>query len=160
MLMDSLAATPKAARGPIDFERMELSRGLMQRWLVPLLSVAILGGAILQLRNLEFHRLWAMTPVSPLFWAVFLISYFFQPVSELVIFRRLWDLPGRAILPLLRKRLTNEVLLGYSGEVYFYSWARRNAQMVAAPFGAVKDVAILSAAVANVVTLVLVKPVV
>ncbi|NIJ07787.1 hypothetical protein FHS31_001397 [Sphingomonas vulcanisoli] len=154
--MDSLVARSKPARAPLDFERMELSPGIVQRWLVPALSIAILGGAVLQLRNLDFHRLIAMTPVSPLFWAVFLVSYFFQPASEWVIFHRLWDLPKRAILPLLRKRLTNEVLLGYSGEVYFYTWARRNAAMVTAPFGAVKDVAILSAAVANVVTLVLV----
>lgn len=97
-----------------------------------------------------------MTPLSAAFWAVFLVSYFFQPVSELVIFRRLWGLPVRDIFPLLRKRLSNELLLGYSGEAYFYAWARQNAPMVTAPFGAVKDVAMLSAAVANVVTLILV----
>ena len=154
--MNSLMARSERARTPLDFETMKLTPGIVQRWLVPMLSIAIMVSALLQLRNLDFHRLVAMTPVSPLFWAVFLLSYFFQPASEWIIFRRLWSLPGRAIIPLLRKRLTNEVLLGYSGEVYFYGWARRNAQMVAAPFGAVKDVAILSAAVANVATLVLV----
>lgn len=154
--MDSLVARSEAARAPLDFEQMKLSPGIIQRWLVPALSLAILGSALVQLRNLDFHRLMEMTPVSPLFWTVFLVGYFFQPVSEWVIFNRLWNLPGRAIVPLLRKRLSNEVLLGYSGEVYFYSWARRNADMATAPFGAVKDVAILSAAVANVVTLVLV----
>lgn len=156
--MDSLTASSSTAtpRAPIAFETMELSPGFVRRWLVPALSLAILAGALIQLRNLEFSKLLAMTPVSPLFWAVFLVSYFFQPVSELLIFRRLWDLPNKAILPLLRKRLSNEVLFGYSGEAYFYAWARKNAPMVTAPFGAVKDVAILSAAVANVVTLALV----
>ncbi|WP_174273300.1 hypothetical protein [Sphingomonas bacterium] len=151
--MEALTVVQKTT---LDFERMELSPGFVRRWLVPALSLAILAGALIQLRSLEYHRLLRMTPVSPLFWTVFLLGYFFAPASEWVIFRRLWDLPARGIVPLLRKRLSNEVLLGYSGEVYFYSWARRHAALVAAPFGAVKDVAILSAAVANVCTLVLV----
>ncbi len=56
-------------------------------------------------------------------------------------------------MPLLRKRISNEIVLGYSGELYFYSWARRHAHLVAAPFGAIKDVSILSAQVGNLVTL-------
>ena len=47
-------------------------------------------------------------------------------------------------------------MLGYLGEVYFYAWARRNAKMVAAPFGAIKDVAILSALTGNAATLAMV----
>ncbi|MCI1142015.1 hypothetical protein MOP88_06395 [Sphingomonas sp. WKB10] len=43
--------------------------------------------------------------------------------------------------------------MGYSGEAYFYAWARQRAQLVAAPFGAVKDVSILSAIAGNAVTL-------
>ncbi len=97
-----------------------------------------------------------MTPVLPSFWIIFLVGYFFGPVSEWVIFRRLWALPTRGLFPLLRKRLSNELLLGYSGELYFYSWARRNASLVAAPFGAVKDVAMLSAAIGNFSTLILI----
>ncbi|MGO8609832.1 hypothetical protein ACC848_43530, partial [Rhizobium johnstonii] len=44
---------------------------------------------------------------------------------------------------------------GYSGEAYFYAWARSRARMVAAPFGAVKDVSILSAIAGNTITLTL-----
>jgi hypothetical protein len=43
--------------------------------------------------------------------------------------------------------------MGYIGEVHFYSWARSRLKMVAAPFGAVKDVAILSAVMGNLITL-------
>jgi hypothetical protein len=46
------------------------------------------------------------------------------------------------------------VLLGYIGEVYFYGWARRHADLVAAPFGAIKDVTILSAMLGNLTTVV------
>jgi hypothetical protein len=54
-----------------------------------------------------------------------------------------------------KKRISNEVLLGYSGEAYFYAWARQRTQMVAAPFGAVKDVTILSAIAGNAITLIM-----
>ncbi len=52
-----------------------------------------------------------------------------------------------------KKRISNDVVMGYSGEAYFYAWARQRAQLVAAPFGAVKDVSILSAIAGNAVTL-------
>ena len=58
-------------------------------------------------------------------------------------------------LALLRKKVYNELLLGYLGEAYFYTWARRRVSLDAAPFGAVKDVAILSAMAGNGVTLAL-----
>ena len=56
---------------------------------------------------------------------------------------------------ILRKLVANEILLGYSGEAYFYAWARTRLNMVAAPFAAIKDVSILSAVVGNIFTLAL-----
>jgi hypothetical protein len=73
-----------------------------------------------------------------------------------VIFRRLWGLPVRGFPALIRKLVSNEILLGYLGEVYFYAWARRNARIVTAPFGAIKDVTILSALTGNLFTLLMV----
>jgi hypothetical protein len=55
---------------------------------------------------------------------------------------------------LVRKLIYNEMLVGYLGEVYFYGWARQNLKFVTTPFGAVKDVAVLSAFAGNVSTLV------
>jgi hypothetical protein len=57
---------------------------------------------------------------------------------------------------LTRKLVYNELLLGYLGEAYFYAWARRSRQVEAAPFGAVKDVTILSAMAGNLMTLVMI----
>ena len=39
---------------------------------------------------------------------------------------------------LIRKRIANEVAFSYSGEAYFYAWARQRAQMVAATVSAPK----------------------
>lgn len=123
------------------------------RWLGSIISLAIFAGALSQWQRLDFHELLVLFPASIAFWMIYVVYYFIGPVSEWVIFRRLWHLPLTGILPLLRKRLSNELVLGYLGEVYFYTWARRNTQLTAAPFGAIKDVAILSAMAGNAITL-------
>jgi hypothetical protein len=95
-------------------------------------------------------------PTNPLFYLIFALYYLGPPTFDYVIFRRLWRIPPAGMAALHKKRISNEVLLGYSGEAYFYAWARQRTQMVAAPFGAVKDVMILSAIAGNAVTLLVV----
>lgn len=124
-------------------------------WVGPLISLGVLCAAIVQLRSLDFARTAALVPVAIPFWLALAAAYLALPASEWLIYRKLWQLPASGFLPLLRKSISNEVLLGYSGELYFYSWARRHVTMSAAPFGVIKDVAILSAQVGNLVTLIL-----
>ena len=125
------------------------------RWIGPFISLGIFGAVLYQLRGLQLADVTAMVPRSPFFWLVFPVYYFAAPLFDLLIFRRLWNLPlGSGLSALTRKFVGNEILMGYIGEVHFYSWARSRLKMVAAPFGAVKDVAILSAVMGNVVTLV------
>lgn len=118
-----------------------------------LLSLAVLVAALYQARHLDFARLAAMLPTSPAFWALFAVSYLIQPASDWIIFRRLWNVGPGAFAALVRKLIYNELLVGYLGEVYFYTWARRSLKLATTPFGAVKDVAVLSAIVGNVSTL-------
>ncbi|MXO97815.1 hypothetical protein GRI97_02285 [Altererythrobacter xixiisoli] len=119
-----------------------------------LLSVAMIVAVALQVSKLDTAELIEMVPESPLFWLVFPIFYLVGPGCEWIIFRRLWNIPGvSGFVALMRKLIYNELLLGYLGEAYFYTWARRRTEMTAAPFGAVKDVAILSALTGNFVTL-------
>ena len=116
-------------------------------------SVALLGAVFWQLRGLNFVQIIAMIPRTPMFWVLFAVYYLMPPLTEWVIYRRLWGLPASGVLALLRKRVLNELLLSYLGEVQFYVWARAKLQMVAAPFGAIKDVSILSALTGNIATL-------
>jgi hypothetical protein len=139
----------------LPLKTIEVRKGIVARGLTPLLSAAILIAALWQLRYLDVRGVIAMVPRSPLFWVLFAAGYLALPASEWVIYRRLWTLPPRGFLALLRKRISNEIIAGYSGELYFYAWARRHASLVGTPFGAIKDVSILSAVVANVCTLVL-----
>lgn len=92
-------------------------------------------------------------PTSPLFYIAYAAFYMSLPVADYIIYHRLWHIPIAGLGALVRKRIANDVVLGYSGEAYFYAWARTNAKMVAAPFGAVKDVTILSAIAGNAITL-------
>jgi hypothetical protein len=124
-------------------------------WAGPAVSLLILAAVAYQLRTIDYRELLALLPSSPLFWMVFCAYYLAGPASEWVIFRRLWSLPAGGFPALLRKLVSNEILLGYLGEVYFYAWARRHCRMTTAPFGAIKDVTILSAIVGNILTLAL-----
>jgi hypothetical protein len=119
------------------------------------LSFALVVAIAFQVRTLNLATITKLLPDSLLFWGVFLAYFLVGPVSEWVIFRRLWAIPSSGVIPLLRKKVYNELVLGYLGEAYFYSWARKRVGMTSAPFGAVKDVAILSAMAGNASTLAL-----
>lgn len=124
-------------------------------WLGTIITLAVLIAALMQLAQLDLARVAAIVPSSPAFWLVFALSYFAGPLGDYAIFRRLWQIPAAGFFALLRKLIGNELITGYVGDLYFYTWARQRTGMTSAPFGAVKDVAILSAMAANAVTLVL-----
>lgn len=151
--MDTSAALPEVP----DLNPARLWRG-WTFWFGPLISIAILGATLLALRHFDTTPIRDMLPANPIFWLVFVLSYMLTPLSEFMIFNRLWSLPAAGMGALLRKRLSNEMLVGYSGEVYFYSWAREHGSVTNTPYGAIKDVAILSALAGNLVTLFLLLP--
>lgn len=122
-------------------------------WFGPFISLALLGVVFVQLGGFDFRALLDLLPRTPLFWAAFALTYSLTPLFDWLIFHRLWAIPAGGLAALFRKRLSNELLLGYVGDVYFYAWARGHVRMAGSPFGAVKDSAILSGVMGNVVTL-------
>lgn len=124
------------------------------RWVGPAISLLVLLAVAFQLRSMNFARLAALIPTSAPFWLAFAGYYLATPIAEWVIFRGLWRLPVGGVAPLLRKQVTNQLVLGYMGEAQFYLWARARTGMVASPFGAIKDVAVLSALAGNIATIV------
>jgi hypothetical protein len=130
-----------------------------RRYLTMLISLAVLAASLRELATIDLARIRVMLPDSPGFWLLFAASYLAPIFADWLIFRRLWRLPLRGMGALIRKTVSNEVLLGYSGELYLYAWARRHVRMKGTPFGTIKDVAILSAAAGNIVTLLLLAPV-
>ncbi|OYX39292.1 MULTISPECIES: hypothetical protein [unclassified Sphingomonas] len=129
------------------------------RWpaiLGALLTLAMVAGLARGIAGSGVQGLWQAMPANPLFYITFVFVYVALPVGDFIIFRRLWHIPVEGLAALFKKRIANEIVIGYSGEAYFYAWAKARARMVAAPFGAVKDVSILSAMAGNVITLALV----
>jgi hypothetical protein len=120
------------------------------------LSLLVIAAALYQARGVHFADVRALVTPSPLFWMTFVAAYLCTPVSEWIIYRRLWGIGPEAIAPLLRKQVYNELLLGYLGEAYFYNWARNDLKLATTPFGAVKDVAVMSAIAGNAMTVMLV----
>jgi hypothetical protein len=148
-----LAMSEATAALPADPAPLRASTRGWLHWLGLAISGAVLLAILAQIGDLDFRQVAALLPVSGAFWLTFAAYYAAPVVGEWVIFRRLWRIPASGIIALTRKYIGNEVLLGYIGEVYFYVWARRRSRMTGAPFGAIKDVAILSAVVGNVATL-------
>jgi hypothetical protein len=126
------------------------------KWISAAVSVLLVAVIGWQLGQLDNAALIAAIPSSPGFWLALLAYYLALPTSEWIIFHRLWRLPPGGFAALLRKLVSNEVLFGYSGELSFYAWARRHVGMSTAPFGAIKDVSILSALAGNAATLVMI----
>ena len=126
--------------------------GMVGRYAAPVLSVAVLGGALWQFHALSWRTLADVMPHRPLFWIAFVLAHLAPIVADWLIYHRLWSIPVSGMLPLARKMISNNLLFGYAGEAYLYAWAR-NRGVCQSAFGAVKDVAILSAAVGNAATI-------
>ncbi|MEA3004586.1 MAG: hypothetical protein QOH81_3374 [Sphingomonadales bacterium] len=148
------AAAPQHPLSSVpDPEPLPAARRSLLRWIGPAFTAAMIVAVLANIRRLHLADIQTMVPRTPVFWGIFILCYLALPLGDWLIYRRLWRIPAGGLLPLLRKMVSNEILFGYSGEVYFYAWSRRNSAMVAAPFGAIKDVAILSALVGNIFTL-------
>lgn len=153
----NVAATTLAIEPPVvaDPPPLALPRRRWLRWVALLISGLTLCAILYRVSALDLDHAFLAVPRTPLFWGVFAAAYVTPVLSEWMIFRRLWRIPLAGLIPLARKYVGNEILLGYIGEAYFYVWARERAAMTGAPFGAIKDVAILSAMAGNIVTLAL-----
>ena len=135
---------------------LALRKSPLWKWATPALSVALLASIFWQLFGRNKISVLDAIPLNPAFWAV-LVAYWAAPiVSDFIIYRRLWAIPYEGLIALSRKQVGNALLFDLLGEAYFYGWARRKVKMATSPFGAVKDVTLLSALVGNAVTLVLI----
>lgn len=140
-----------------DLAGLEPFSGIRRRWptiLGSVVSIAMVAVLAYELFDGGLADLRRTLPGSPGFYLAFLAMYAAPVFFDWLIFRRLWRIPTSGIGALVKKRIANDVVLGYSGEAYFYAWARQRMQIITAPFGAVKDVSILSAQAGNLLTLI------
>ncbi|MES2492053.1 MAG: hypothetical protein V4579_02085 [Pseudomonadota bacterium] len=119
-------------------------------------SILLVVAAAFAYRDLRLDVVEQMLPRSWAFWLAVTAYFLHGPLAEWIIFRHLWQVPFfSGIAALLRKLVSNELVFSYLGEVQFYAWARARANLTTAPFGAIKDVAILSALTGNAATVIM-----
>jgi hypothetical protein len=123
------------------------------RYAAPAISLIVLGAAILALRMLDLPAILTMVPRNPLFWLVFLAVYTVPVAADYLIYRRIWRLPLAGLVPLARKQIGNELVMGYFGDAYLYTWAHKHGFAGKDGLRIVKDVAIMSAVASNVTTM-------
>lgn len=147
--------TPMGERAVAGHAASRNKSSQLWAWLGGLLGLGLAVAIMLQLGGATDAVLTTIASLPLLVWPALLLLYLTQPLSDFMVFRRLWNLPLASLEPLLRKNVINEVVLGYSGDAYFYIWARRAADSSVAPFAAIKDAGIVSALLGNLLTLVL-----
>jgi hypothetical protein len=114
------------------------------RWGIPSALLVLVGYA---LTRVGWAKILDARPASLGFYAILLLPFFVQPICDMLIYRYLLGV-GRALplTALLRKRYMNTIMLDYSGEVFFFFWARKNLKVKdGLLLHAVKDSNVLSA---------------
>lgn len=134
---------------------VRIRRRPVERWLSLVITLGLLVSVASHLGDLGLAGIARLLPASAGFWLSLTVVYFALPATDWFIFRRLWDLPIDGFPLVVRKRIANELLLSYAGEVDFYIWARQRVGLTSAPFGTIKDVNILSALAGQIVTIAL-----
>lgn len=155
MSSDALEAPGIGAPALAGLEPIETIESRWPMLIGAALTIAMVLGLAHELAGSGLAALRQSVPTNPGFYIAFGLLYLSLPLGDYIIFRRLWAIPIDGVAALVKKRIANEVVLGYSGEAYFYTWARQRSQLVSAPFGAVKDVSILSAIAGNSMTMLL-----
>lgn len=119
--------------------------------------LAVCAYLVYKVSVLGWYDVLASLPASPWFYILFVVRFLSLPLFEIIIYRRFWRFSVADSIPVfLRKRVYNHALVDYSGEAYFYLWARKNSRdPETRVFSIIKDVNIASAMVAIMVTIAL-----
>lgn len=99
----------------------------LSRWFQRFLFVGIIVWMGTELTKVGWLKVWQALPIQPLFYVFFLIAYFQLPFFEVWIYRLTWTFDALKSIPtFIIKRVYNKDVLGYSGEVYFFVWAKKH----------------------------------
>jgi len=122
------------------------------------LILAILAILIFErLDSIGWRNIASNLPRSFTFYLVFIFLYVSGPAIDALIYRHLWGVSWRELFPpMLRKRVLNESLLGYSGEAYLAAFANREFPDKDGVFFDIRDANIISAFASTATTLALV----
>lgn len=121
------------------------------------LTVGILGYLVYELSGLDITEVARGLPRTAWFYLLLVLLYFLLPTVQLLAYRMVWPFEIRsAISAFIKKRILNKDVLGYSGEVYLFTWARNHVALPARSLGeTVRDMNIVSAVASTFMAVVL-----
>lgn len=128
---------------------------LLKKVLRYTLQGGIIGYLLYQLYDLGFQKIIESLPINPWFYILYLLIYFSLPVMEVFIYRIKWPIDFKSSLPVfIQKKVLNTDVVGYSGELYLYYWAKTQLNKTSKQvFHFVKDNNILSSIASTFITL-------
>ncbi|MEH3123725.1 MAG: hypothetical protein PGN16_17440 [Sphingomonas phyllosphaerae] len=128
--------------------------GKVLRWAF---FAGMIAWMVLKVRAIGWTQVARSLPTNPLFYLLFVVTFLVLPASETIVFRTIFARPLPGAFPvLIRKRVYNSALVGYSGELYLFVWLRRTIGLSKRVIAiGLKDNAILSAVSSGLVTLLL-----
>lgn len=125
MIIDlkSLSRRVKEWWGPII--RTPAAQSIL-KWSRRLFVAGILVYMIYRFSEIGWGNIYHSLPTNPWFYVLYIPLFFSLPFSEIFIYRALWTVSRKRLgTALLVKKVFNHDILGYSGEVFLFWWARQ-----------------------------------
>lgn len=128
-----------------DFFKTDRGKSTL-KWAQRFINVGVLILLAYQLSTIGWLKVWQSFPTQPLFYLLFVAMFFQLPLFEVLIYRLTWTFNALKSIPIfLLKRVYNKDVLGYSGEVYFFVWAKKTLHLSGTEiFKIIKDNNIIS----------------
>lgn len=144
------------AKSVSHFFRTDTGKTIL-KWLKRLINIGVLAWLVYELTEIGWGEVWRSLPTQPLFYLLFLGMFFQLPFFEIFIYRITWAFNAVKSIPIfLLKSVYNKDVLGYSGEVYFFLWARNQLDLGSTDiFKIIKDNNIISSIASTLFSLAL-----
>jgi len=110
------------------FEESRTGKQLIKLFSI-LLTAIIIAYLVYKLTLIGWGKVLESLPHSPWFYLILLAMFFTLPVFEVLIYRVAWKTHvnlWHLFLALMNKRVLDKDVLGYSGDMYLYLWARKH----------------------------------
>lgn len=142
------------------WERLRKSPRAAQiaKFLKKAMIVAIFGLIIYQLMDIGWKDVLTSLPVQPLYYLLFFLMYISLPTAEVAIYKQVWNFPSwEGFKIFLKKKVYNNEVMGYTGELYLFMWGRKLAgNTEKSVLKDIRDNSILSAVTSNLIAVLLV----
>ncbi len=110
----------------IDFFKSKRGKTIV-KWAQRIFLLVMISWLISQLTHIGWLKVWRSLPTNPVFYILFLLIYLSLPITDMIIYRMRWVFNVKKYLHIfILKKVYNVDVMGYSGEFFFYFWARKN----------------------------------